>query len=350
MSEKGLVLVTGASGFVGKWTVIEALKAGYAVRGTVRSAAKGEAVKATLARQVGDEELARFSLVQCDLMSDAGWSEAMRGAMAVIHVAAQILGHEPKDHSLVVGPALEGTQRVMRFALAAGIKRVILTSSIATVGYGHGHTKGKRVYTEEHFTNLEAMRYTWAYCVGKTKAERFAWEFARENGMELTTVHPGAIIGPALDDDSSISLGLVSGLIEGTTPALPSNGFSLIDVRDVAALHIAALEKPETIGQRYLATSDYMPFPRIAEVLREAYPDLEITNKIVPDWIIKLLAFFGGPSRQIINDIGNEKHFDGSKGEKLLGRKYVSGRDAIIATAESLKRLGLLKERKKGAA
>lgn len=342
MAEKSLVLVTGATGFVGKWTVIELLKAGYPVRGTVRSMAKAPQVRATVAAQAGEETLKRLELVEADLLGDAGWAEAMRGVGAVMHIATAIRADEPKDASLVVRPAVEGTARVLRFAHEAGIKRVILTSSIATVGYGHGHTTGRRVYTEEHFTNLDNMRWTWAYCEGKTIAERAAWDFARANGIGLTTIHPGAIIGPAVDEDASISIGMVTGLFDGKTPALPSNGFSIIDVRDVAAMHVAALEHPEAAGQRYLATAEYVPFPKVAEVLREAYPDRNITAKHVPDWIIKLLARFGGPTRQIINDIGNEKVFDGSKGEALLGRKYIPARQSILDTAESAIRLGLI--------
>lgn len=343
MNSKGLILVTGASGFVGKWCVIELLRDGYSVRGTVRSAAKGEAVRATIRKVLGDEAAGRLELVQADLMGDAGWAAAMVGVDAVMHVAAQILAEEPKDANVVIGPAVEGTSRVLRFAAEAGVKRVIMTSSIATVGYGHGQISGKRVYTEEHFTKLETMKFTWAYCIGKTRAEQAAWSFAREHGLALTTIHPGAILGPAVDDDTSISLGMVSGLLEGSMPAMPSNGFSIIDVRDVAAMHVAALEQPESAGQRYLATSDYVPFPQVADILRAAYPDRNVTTKHVPDWIIKLLARFGGPTRQIINDIGNEKHFDRTKGEKLLGRSFIPAREAILSSAESLIELGLLK-------
>ncbi|HET8726323.1 MAG TPA: NAD-dependent epimerase/dehydratase family protein, partial [Alphaproteobacteria bacterium] len=242
----------------------------------------------------------------------------------------------------VIRPAVEGTARVMRFAHAAGARRFLLTSSIATVGYGLGQTSGTRVYTEKDFTNLERMRWTWAYCVGKTRAEQAAWAFAREHGMALTTIHPGAIIGPPVDTDASISVRMVSDLLAGQTPALPSNGFSIVDVRDVAAMHVAALEHPDSAGERYLATAEYVPFPKIAAILREAYPDRKVTTRHVPDWIIKLLARFGGPTRQIINDIGNVKIFDGSKGEAMMGRKYIPARQSILDTAEACIKLGLL--------
>jgi dihydroflavonol-4-reductase len=347
VADKGLVLVTGASGFVGKWTVIELLRAGHRVRGTLRSPGKAEGVRATAARLAGENAASRLELVTCDLMADAGWAEAMQGATAVMHVAAQVLAEEPKDAAVVVGPAVEGTERVLRFAHAAGIKRVIMTSSIATVGYGLGHSRGKRIYSETDYTKIETMRWKWAYCVGKTLAERAAWIFAAANGMELTTIHPGMILGPAADADTSVSLMLVSGLLDGSTPAMPSNGFCVIDVRDVAAMHLAALESPEAIGQRYLATGPYLAFPEVARILREAYPDNKVTLRVVPDWTIRVLAFFGGPTRQIINDIGNEKHFDGSKGRVLLGRDYRSPEEATLSAASSLLELGLIKTRRR---
>lgn len=342
MAEEGLILVTGATGFVGKWTILELLRKGLRVRGTLRSLSRSSEVTDTLARELGQGALERLELVEADLLDDKGWADAMAGVTAVQHIATVIRADEPKDQNLVIRPALEGTQRVFRFANAAGIKRIIMTSSIATVGYGHGQTSGRRVYDETYFTNLENMRWTWAYCVGKTRAEQFAWAYAKEHGLELTTIHPGAIIGPALDEHASISIGMVTGLLAGHVPATPSNGFSIIDVRDVAALHVAALESPETIGQRYLATAEYTPFPKVADIVREAYPDWHVTTKRVPDWIIKLIARFGGPARQIINDIGNEKVFDGSKAERLLGRKFIGAKESILATAESAIRLGIV--------
>jgi dihydroflavonol-4-reductase len=343
MAGNGPILVTGATGFVGKWVVIQLLQAGYAVRGTIRSLSRADEVRAGVATQTGEALLSKLELVAADLLDDKGWAEAMHGVTAVMHVAAAIRGDEPKDQSLVIRPAVEGTERVLRFANAAGVKRVIMTSSVATVGYGHGTTKGgKRVFDETFVTKFENLKYTWAYCVGKTTAERNAWAFARQHGMELTTIHPGAILGPAVDHDASISIGLATGLLRGATPAMPNNGFAVVDVRDVAALHVAALENPASIGERYLATAEYMPFHAVADLLRKEYPDWPITERRAPDWIIKLVARFGGPARQIIDDIGNEKHYDTTKSVALLGRPYISARDAVLASAESAVRLGII--------
>jgi nucleoside-diphosphate-sugar epimerase len=273
----------------------------------------------------------------------------MRGLSAVLHVATAMRADEPRDSSPVIRAAVDGTARVLRFAHEADVLRFILTSSIATVGYGHGQTSGKRVYTEEHFTNIDNMRWTWAYCVGKTKAEQAAWAYAEANGMALTTIHPGAIIGPPVDSDASISVMMVTSLLDHSLPALPNTGFSIIDVRDVAAMHVAALAHPESAGQRYLAAAEYMTFPAIADILRAAYPSYNVPTRRVPDWLIRLIARFGGPARQIINDIGNEKHFDGSKGEALLGRKYIPARQSILDTAERAINLGLVKPKARKA-
>ncbi|HWA17954.1 MAG TPA: NAD-dependent epimerase/dehydratase family protein [Devosia sp.] len=340
MQPNDLVLVTGATGYVGKWCVVKLLEKGYRVRGTVRSADKAAQVRATIAA-VAPDAVSRLDLVEADILADKGWQEAMQDVVAILHTATVVRADEPRDSSIVVRPAIEGTERILRFARDAGIKRVVLTSSIATVGYGHGHTRGRRTYDETYFTNLENMRWTWAYCLGKTKAEQAAWAYAKTNGLDLTTIHPGAIIGPALDKDASVSVGMVSGLLQNATPALPSNGYSIIDVRDVADMHVSALEKLEAVGQRYLATAEYTPFTKVADILREAYPDRTIVKRTAPDWIIKLVAAFGGPARQIINDIGNEKIFDGRKGEALMGHRYIAAKRSILDTAESVDRLGI---------
>ncbi|KRA99706.1 hypothetical protein ASD83_04160 [Devosia sp. Root685] len=340
------ILVTGASGFVAKHVIGELLRAGYRVRGTVRNRGKLRSIQAAmdlLAPGAGD----RLEIVEADLLDDAGWAYAMEDVAAVMHVATVISAEEPKDPSTVIRPAVEGTERVLRFARAEGVRRVIMTSSIATVGYGHGHETGKHTYTEADFTDLTKMRRPWAYCIGKTRAEQAAWAFASGQNMQLTTIHPGAILGPASDPETSISLGLVGGLLDGSTPAMPRIGFAISDVRDVAAMHLAALRNPESVGQRYLATGPYQSFEDVAATLREAYSDYQVTIKTIPDWLMRILATLGGPVRQIINDIGNEKHFDGSKGERLLGRPYHTPKEAVLSAAESLIRFNLVKPKAK---
>jgi len=343
MARKKTILVTGISGFVGKWIAIALLREGFAVKGTLRDMAKADAVRQAIAAHTNKTKAASVTFAEADLLKDTGWTEAMSGADAVMHVATEVQGLEPKDPNVVIGPAIEGTRRVMQAAKEAGITRVIMTSSIATVGYGHGHTKGRRTYTEEDWTNLDGMRWKWAYCIGKTKAEREAWDFSRANGIDLTTIHPGAILGPATDADYSVSLGLVGGILSGETKAIPDLVMSISDVRDVADMHVAALKNPESAGERYLATAELLPFRNIPEILRTKYPDAPMTTKIVPNWVLKILVYFNRSVSQAINDVGNEKYFDGSKGRALLGRDYYDTRTTLIDTVESLIKVGAVK-------
>jgi len=336
------VVVTGITGYVGKWIALRALEHGYAVRGTLRDPDKRRLVEATLRARFGDEAMERLSFVEADLLAPDDWPEALAGADAVLHSATRVVGAEPRDPDIVIRPALEGTRNVLVAARAAGIERVVITSSIATVGYGQNHKRGTRTYTEDNWTDLDKMRWKWAYCIGKTRAERFAWTFADENGLKLTTVHPGMILGPPLDVDAGVSIGLISGLLTGTPKAFPDLGFALSDVRDVADMHIAAFEDPDSIGQRYLCTSRYMPFREIAEMLRAAYPNAPVPEKTVPNWLLHILAYVVRDMRQVVNDIGNEKHFDGSKGRALLGRDYVPFEQTILDSARALIDLGLV--------
>ncbi|MDB5624195.1 MAG: hypothetical protein JWR39_2758 [Devosia sp.] len=339
---KGLVVVTGASGFVGKYVAADLITAGYRVRGTLRDQGKAEGVRDAVAGIVGRDISGDMEFVQAELLDDANWAEVMAGAAAVMHVATTVLAVEPKDPDEVVRPAVEGTERVLRFAAAAGVKRIIMTSSLATIGYGLGHTTGKRVYTEKDFTSLETLEHPWAYCIGKTRAERAAWAFAEQDGLHLTTIHPGAILGPASDPDTSVSLNMVINLLSGATQAVINTGFAIVDVRDVAAMHVAALNDPASIGQRYIAADGFTRFEEVAAILRRHYPDRPITDRVLPDEVLLGMLRSGSSASQIINDLGNEKHYDGSKGRGLLGRPYISVEDAVLSAAQSALRLDMV--------
>ena len=341
-SDPKTIVVTGISGYVGKWVAHALLARGYRVRGTLRDLGKQQQVMDTLQARLGDEAVSRLSFVKADLLARDDWPDALAGADAVMHVATHVVGAEPKDANSVIAPAVAGTDNVLAAAHANGISRVIITSSIATVGYGQGHVTGKRVYTEANHTDLDNMRFTWAYCIGKTRAEQHAWAFAEEHGMAVTTIHPGMILGPPLDSDAGVSIGLVEGLLTGNPPAFPDLGFSLTDVRDCADMHVAALESPEAAGQRYLCTSRYLHFTEIADVLRKAYPQAPVPSKSVPSWLMRLLVYWQPTIRQIIDDIGNEKHFDGTKGRDLLGRDYRAPEQTILDSAKGLIDLGLV--------
>lgn len=340
------VVVTGATGFVGKHVVSQLLARGLTVRGTVRDAKKAEGVKAAIARANGVEALERLDIYVADLLSDDGWAAVMKGAGTLFHVAAMVYAVEPKDPNDVIRPSVDGTERVLRFAHQAGIRRVIMTSSIATVGYGHGKQRGMLRIDETSWTDVDGLDGSWSYAEGKTRAERLAWDFTAQHGIGLTTIHPGMILGPALDADASASLQFVTMCLDGKVPALPPAGFCIVDVRDVAEMHVAAAEDPDSIGQRYLSTGPYQTFVQAAAVLADNFPKAKVPNSEIPLWMMRIIGLFNRGVRQISADFGCERHFDGSKGAKLMGHDYRSPEEALLSAAESLIEFGVVDENK----
>jgi nucleoside-diphosphate-sugar epimerase len=337
----GKILVTGASGFVAKHLISQLLERGYDVRGTLRNMGKADAVRAALSSLSGPEVLDRFDLVEADLLDPTGWEGAMADMDAVMHVAMQLVDAEPKDPGVVVKPAVEGTRHVMEAAHKAGIRRVVLTGSVAAVAYGHGNRAKVQRFDENDWT-VPGGPGAWAYSDAKTLAEKYAWEFADRNAMDLTSVLAGAILGPATDADTSLSLGMVLQLLDGSAPAIPAMGFHMVDVRDVAAIHICALEKDEAVGERYLATGLYMEFDEVADRLRARYPWANVTEKVAPVWLLRLVAPFNRSLKMLRSDIGIRKEFNGAKGEALMGRAYMDADRIVFDTADALIKLGIV--------
>lgn len=254
MSE--LVLVTGATGFLGQHCILQLLAAGYEVRGTVRSLQREADVRTALRR--GGADAAKLSLVEADLTADAGWAEAVRNCTYVLHVASPFPLVQPDDEDDLIRPAREGALRVLKAAAEAGVKRTVLTSSVAAVSAGHDKSGG-RVFDESDWSDLEKPNVS-AYEKSKTLAERAAWDFIATpdaRGMELAVINPGAVLGPALSADTSSSLEIVRQLMSRALPACPHIGFPIVDVRDVASAHLAAMTRPDAAGKRFICTEKH---------------------------------------------------------------------------------------------
>jgi len=345
-----LVLVTGGSGFIGAHCILQLLNAGYRVRTTVRSLAREADVRAMLAAG-GAAPDAALSFAAADLTSDAGWPEAAAGCDFVLHVASPFPPNVPKHEDDLIVPAREGTLRVLRAARDAGVKRVVLTSSFAAIGYGHAHMD--RPFKEEDWTDLHGAGLT-AYVKSKTLAERAAWDFlAREGGSpQLAVVNPVGVLGPVLGPDLSASIQIVQRLMDGTVPGSPRLSFGIVDVRDVADLHLRAMTSPAANGQRFLAIAgEFMTFGQIAQLLKERMGPAgkHVPARALPDWMVKLVSIFDPTVRQILPELGRFKEASGEKARRMLGWTPRSNEDAILATAESLVRLGLLKHSRKQA-
>ncbi len=343
-----LVLVTGGSGFIAAHCILQLLDAGYRVRTTVRSLEREAGVRAML-KTGGAEPGANLSFAAADLMSDAGWPEAVAGCGYVLHVASPFPLRVPKDENELIIPAREGALRVLRAARDAGVKRVVLTSSFAAIGYGQKLTD--LPFSEKHWTDPNGDGVS-PYVKSKTLAERAAWDFiSREGGsLELSVVNPVGVFGPVLGPDFSTSIEIVKRLMDGAVPGCPRLSFGIVDVRDVADLHLRAMTNPAAKGERFLAVAgDFMTMQGIAQVLKARMGDeaKRVPTRVLPDWVLRLAALFDSSLAQIIPELGKFKNATNEKARRVLGWNPRSNEDSIVATAESLVRLGLLRNSRK---
>jgi nucleoside-diphosphate-sugar epimerase len=337
------VLVTGGTGFLGGWCIASLLDRGYPVRTTIRDLAREGDVRAAVAAAGTSGRDDALTVLSADLTSDAGWPEAVAGCAYVFHVASPFPPSQPRDPDELIVPARDGALRVLRAALDAGAERIVLTSSVAAVRNG-GPPRNGSAYTEEDWTDGDNTSLT-PYTRSKTIAERAAWDLVRDAGAteRLAVVNPGAIIGPALSSDRSFSLELIERLMKGAMPALPRLGFSLVDVRDVAALELLAMTSPDAGGKRLIATDKFMWMAEIAEVLRDRLGDeaAKVPTRVAPNLLIKAVAIFDSSVRSFTGDLGKRIEFSSGRARDL-GWSPRAVEDSIFDTARSLQQHGIV--------
>lgn len=335
------VLVTGATGFIASHTILALVDKGYEVRGTARSASKADALNATLSAYAGKP--IEIELVSADLTQDEGWAEAMEGVTYLQHLASPIPNNLPKDPNELIIPAKEGALRALKAAKAAGVKRAVMTSSFASVGYGWGDSRPD-VLDESHWSNPDNIKDNTAYTRSKAIAEKAAWDYIEGDGagLELSVINPVAVLGPAMSGDVSASLELVTQPMMNKVPAFPKLTFGIVDVRDVAAAHVAAMEKPEAAGERFIVGERVLTFTEIGEVLREAYPNRKLPKGELPSWLVKMLTVVNPTLKQIVPELGKHRGFTNQKSKSVLGIDYIPAKDAILASTNSLIELGEL--------
>jgi dihydroflavonol-4-reductase len=286
----------------------------------------------------------RLSFVAADLESDAGWPEAVAGCAYVLHVASPLPASVPRHEGELIVPAREGTLRVLRASRDAGVKRVVLTSSFAAIGYGH--KPQVEPFDETTWTDLTG--HVEAYPKSKTLAERAAWEFIAREGraLELSVVNPVAVFGPVLGADYSTSILIVQRLMDGALPGCPRIYFGAVDVRDVAYLQLRAMTDPAAKGERFLAVAgECMSMLDIAKVLKARMGEAakRVPARQLPDWLLRVASLFDPAVKLILPELGKIKSASNEKARRVLGWVPRSNEESIVATAESLVRLGLLK-------
>ncbi len=345
------ILVTGGSGFIGSHAILQLLAAGHRVRTTVRTPKREQDVRAML-KEGGAESGDRLSFALADLENEAGWQDAVAGCEYVLHVASPFPPTIPKNENELIVPAREGALRVLRASRDAGVRRVVLTSSFAAIGYGH--KPQTEPFDETSWTDPSGDDVA-PYVKSKTLAERAAWDFiAREGGpLELSVVNPVGVLGPVLGPDYSTSILLVQRMMDGAVPGCPRLQFGLVDVRDVVDLHIRAMTHPGAKGERFLAVAgDFVSMLQIAKVLkaRMGAAARRVPTFQLPNWLVRLAALRDPAVQQIVPELGKTKNATSGKAMRVLGWTPRSSDEAIVATAESLVRLGLLRDAPKRAA
>lgn len=334
----GKLLVTGGSGYIAGYIIRMAIDAGWEVNTTIRNLAREAEVRGWLGT-----DNARLHFFAADLMSDTGWADAVAGCSHVAHVASPLPTNAPKSDDELIVPAREGALRALRFARDAGVKRVVMTSSVAAISYGH---RGKSRFTEADWTDVNSPD-AYAYVKSKTIAELAAREWiAREGGgLEYCTVNPSLVLGPLLAADFSTSLEAIKKLMDGSMPGLPRLGFGIVDVRDVAAMHLQLLTEAGVDGERFIASGPFMWMEDVATILRSGLgaDGRMVPTRRLPTWLMRILANFDPVIRQVKGELGNVRENDASHARERLGWVPRPAEESILDTARDLIRLGVVK-------
>jgi nucleoside-diphosphate-sugar epimerase len=343
---KPLVLVTGATGYIAGHCIRELMEHGYRVRGTVRSLR--DPAKTEHLRRMATELGGSLELVEADLSADRGWREAVAGCTYVQHVASPFPPEVPKDENELIGPAVGGATRVLEACAASGtVKRVVMTSSVAAVAFGHDDA-GDRVRTEADWSNPDKCD---PYPKSKTLAERAAWDLV--NGLpstqrfELAVINPGFVLGPVLNNDQGTSGELIRKLMVRDMPACPEIGFAPVDVRDVALAHRLAMERPEAAGNRYICAGDHIWVQDIAKILAAEFNPrgYRVPTGRLPYWLMWIIACFDKAVNLALTFVGRKELVSSAKAQRELGWRMRPVRESIIDTARTMIEQGIVPAR-----
>ncbi len=333
------VMVSGGSGYAAGFMIRQLIAEGWDVRATLRSLTKKSATRAAL-----DVDNSKLSFFEADLSADGGWGEAASGCDYVLHVASPIGVAHPKTDDELIIPARDGALRVLRAARDAGVKRVVMTSSGAAIQYGHG--RGDRTFTEGDWTNIDGPDVS-AYNKSKTIAERAArdWIAAEGGSLEFCTINPTAIIGPVMSDDFAPSIEIMKRLLSGAMPGCPDFGFGIVDVRDLAAIHIMAMTAPNMANERIIATGPFYKLIDIAHVLKAGLAEQgrKVPTRTLPNWLVRGLAIFAPELKSLLSELGNVRKINPSHARDLLGWVARPTEETLLDCARSLIALGVVR-------
>jgi len=329
------VFLTGISGYIANHCAVELLKKGYSVRGSLRSLTKKEEVIEAVKKQIDPKDNLEFC--QLDLLEDKGWDKAMEGCEFVLHVASPFIMKEPKDENEYINPAVDGTLRALEAAKNSGVKRVVLTSSIVSML----ENADKSINIDYNsWTNVKAKNIS-AYAKSKTLAERSAWDFIKnqheKNPMQLSVVNPGPVFGPTLSGNlEGASMSMFRNMILGKMPMIPKSSINMSDVRDVAKIHVLALENKNANGKRFIVTTEKpYPFQELAKILKSNGYD-KVNTKLAPNFLLKFIGNFDREARSMRAFIGKTYNGDISSTIETFDWNPISFEKTVLDTAKSI--------------
>ena len=340
------VLLTGASGYIGKHITLQLLNQGYEVRASVRTLAKSSEVRNAVLPHLLDSSNvdAKLTFIELDLEKDAGWTDALKGIDVLMHTASPFPLNSPKDENELIRPAVDGTLRALKAAKESGVKRVILTSSVAAI-YGCDLPAGASAYDETMWTDVEHPVGRTAYTKSKTLAEQAAWNFIKNEAPEisLTTINPVLVLGAPLDKNFGSSISLVERILLGKDPMLPDLKFSIVDVRDVAKMHVDSIKNDASKGERILATAGTKSFVDIAKLLKAAYPKSKVKFAKAPTFLVYFLSLFDSTIKGILPQLGKPMNVSGAKATRVLGINFIPADVTLQESADYLIKNGFIK-------
>ena len=328
------VLVTGGSGFIALHCIDQLLEKGFMVRTTIRSESRKDEISKAMDKYPSLDQNLEFHI--CDLLEDKGWDAAVDGCDYVLHVASPFILEVPSDEDVLIRPAVDGTLRVLNACSKANVKKVVLTSSVAAVAYGHGREK---TFDESDWSNTDEDSGITPYAKSKTLAEKAAWEFVEKldtnNKFDFTVINPVGVFGPMLTSDMGTSNSLVSKLINGELPACPATHMGYVDVRDVARAHVFSMLNSSTNDKRIIVSESEMFFVDVGRILNNAGFKKSPTKQM-PNWLVKILAIFVKELSGVTKSLGKRVDTDKSRAKSLFDWDYISAKDSIVDTANQL--------------
>jgi len=340
------VLITGASGYIGKHITLDLLNSGYTVRASVRSDKKAEEVRKAIAAHVKSEiDLStQLSFVVLDLESDAGWQDALRGMDVLMHTASPFPIASPKDENDLIKPAVGGTLRALKAAHEMGVKRVVLTSSTAAVA-GTDLPAGKTAFDETVWSDVNHPAGSVAYTKSKTLAEQAAWNYIKTEApeIELTTINPVLVLGAPLDSNFASSVSLIERVLKAKDPMLPDLHMQIVDVKDIARMHVNAIDMDAAKRERFIGNSGSMSFVEIAKTLKAAHPERKIKTLQAPNFLVRILALFDKEIKAALPSLGDTTQVSSAKAQSVLGINFIPAKQSVLETADYLVSNNLVK-------